>query len=55
MPCSLCSADEELIRNVCLHWQSAAIVPLVSGDTAHRCWWTGPGNGDLPPNRDSGR
>lgn len=38
----------ELIRNVCLHWQGAAIVRLVSGDTADRCWWTGPANGDLP-------
>jgi hypothetical protein len=42
MPCSLCSGDEELNRSVCPHWQSAAIVPLVSGDTAHRCWSTVP-------------
>jgi hypothetical protein len=29
-------------------WRGAAIVRLVSADTAHRCWWTGLGNGDLP-------
>ena len=29
--------------NVCLHRQGAATVRLVSGDTAHRCWWTVPG------------
>src|SRR5207245_11414565 len=29
--------------NICLHRQGAATVRLVSGDTAHRCWWTVPG------------